>query len=109
VQTRLPTKPQRPPFTLRAQGQPIFNPQEVSTIKTSHSRRTQFLRINYFLPGKIAGKAATFLLDTKCTTNLLSRRLFDIFSAKDKAYHDEHGMSANDSFIPIYGIVELTV
>jgi len=38
-----------------------------------------------FLPGKLAGKAATFLLNTGCTTNLLSRRLFDTLNARDRA------------------------
>jgi len=34
-------------------------------------------RSSYFLPGKMAGKAVTFLLDSGYTTNLLSRQLFD--------------------------------
>jgi len=36
---------------------------------------------SYFLPGKIAGKPANFLLDSGCTTNLLSRQFFDTLSA----------------------------
>jgi len=35
-----------------------------------------------FLPGKIASKPAKFLLDTGCTTNLLSRQFFDTLSAQ---------------------------
>jgi len=54
---------------------------------------------SYFLPSKLAGKAGPFLLDTGCTTNLLSRRLFDTLSARDRAnlkpYEGEHGMLAD--------------
>jgi len=67
---------------------------------------------SYFLPGKLAGKAATFLLDTGCTTILLSRRLFDTLSAKDRAnlepYEGEHGTLVDGSCIPFYGVIELT-
>jgi len=67
---------------------------------------------SYFLPGKLAGKAATFLLDTGYTTNLLSRRLFDTLSARDRAslepYDGEQGTLADGSCIPFYGVVELT-
>jgi len=66
---------------------------------------------SYFLPGKLAGKAVTILLDTGCTTNLLSRRLFDTLSARDRAnlepYEGEHGTLADGSCIPFYGVVEL--
>ena len=65
-----------------------------------------------FLPCKLAGKAATVLLDTGCTTNILSRRLFDTLSARDWAnlepYEEEHGKLANGSRIPFYGVIELT-
>jgi len=67
---------------------------------------------SYFLPGKIAGKVVTFLLDSGCTTNLLSRQLFETLSARDKAglepYDREHGMLTDGSCVPFYGIVELT-
>jgi len=67
---------------------------------------------SYFLPGKLAGKAATFLLDTGCTTNLLSQRLFDTLSARDRAslkpYEGEHGTLTNGSCIPFYGVIQLT-
>jgi len=51
-------------------------------------------------PGKLAEKAVTFLLDT----NLLSRRLFDTLSARDRAslepYEGEHSTLADGSCIP---------
>jgi len=67
---------------------------------------------SHFLPGKLASKAATFLLDTRWTTNLLSWRLFDTLSARDQAnlepYEGEHGTLADGSCIPFYGVIELT-
>jgi len=67
---------------------------------------------SYFLPSKIAGKAATFLLDSGCTTNLISRQLFDTLSAKlwgkMEPYKEEYGTLADESCIPFYGVVELT-
>jgi len=66
---------------------------------------------SYFLPGKLAGKAATFLLDTGCTTNLLSRRLFDTLNARDRAnlepYEGEQSTLAGGSCIPFYEVIEL--
>jgi len=59
---------------------------------------TQLYGSSYFLPSKLGGKAVTFLLDTRRTTNLLSQRLFDTLSARDKAslesYEGELGMLA---------------
>jgi len=66
---------------------------------------------SYFLPGKIAGKAVTFLLDSGCTMNLISCQLFDTLSAKLRGemepYDGEYGTLADRSCIPFYGIVEL--
>jgi len=61
----------------------------------NRSVSAQPYRSSYFLPSKLAGKAATFLLNTECTTNLLSWHLFDTLSARDWAnlepYEEEHG------------------
>ena len=66
---------------------------------------------SYFLPGKVAGKSATFLIDTGCTTNLLSKRLFDSLSSKDRQemqpYEGAHGTLADGSCIPFYGVITL--
>jgi len=67
---------------------------------------------SYFLPKKIAGKPTNFLLDSGCTTNLLSRQFFDTLSAKVRdglePYKEEHGTLADGSCILFYGIIELT-
>jgi len=55
--------------------------QVVSPPETNRSRSTQPYGSSYFLPGKLLCKTATFLLDIGCTTNLLSRRLFDTLGA----------------------------
>jgi len=78
----------------------------------SRSVSAQPFGSNYFLPNKITGKAATFLLDTGCTTNFLSRRLFDTLNARDMAniepYEGEHNTLADRSCITYYGVIELT-
>jgi len=85
---------------------------EVSPQETNRSVSAQPYGSNYFLPGKLAGKAVNFLLDTGCTTNLLSRRLFDTLSARDRAslepYEGEHGTLADGLCISFYGVIELT-
>jgi len=59
--------------------------------------RTQPHGNSYFLPGKIAGKAATFLLDSGCTTNLISRQLFDTLSAKVRSELEPYDGESQDS------------
>jgi len=85
---------------------------EVPPQETNHSVSAQPYGSSYFLSGKLAGKAVTFLLDTGCTTNLLIRGLFDTLSARDTAslepYEGEHGTLAYESCIPFYGVRELT-
>jgi len=51
---------------------------------------------SYFLPSKFAGKAAPFLLDTGCTTNLL------------EPYDGKHRTLADGWSIPFHGVIELT-
>jgi len=91
---------------------PQLHAHEASPPDMNRSVSAQPHGISYFLPGKLAGKAATFLLDTGCTTNLLSRHLFDTLSAKDRAnlepYNGEHGTLAGGSCILFYGVIELT-
>jgi len=67
---------------------------------------------SYFLPGKVTGKAVTFLLDSGCTTNLLSRRVFDTLPLKEKKglafYTGEPGTLADGPSIQFDGVIELT-
>jgi len=87
---------------------------EVSPARAWHGERVrvQHHGNSYFLPGKIAGKAATFLLDSGCTTNLISRQLFDTLSARVRSemepYDGEYGTLADGLCIPFYGIIKLT-
>jgi len=85
--------------------------QVVSPPETNRSRSTQPYGSSYFLPRKLSGKAVTFLLDTGCTTNLLSRRLFDTLGARERTslepYKGAHGTSADGSCIPFYGLISL--
>jgi len=67
---------------------------------------------SFFLPGHIAGKPAHFLLDSDCTTKILSRQFFDTLGVAIKRrlvpYEGDHGTLADRSCIPFYGIIELT-
>jgi len=78
---KLPSQSQKTPIVSKTTRRPAVRTQGVSPPETNRSRSTQPYGSSYFLPGKISGKAATFLLDTGCTTNLLSRRLFDTLGA----------------------------
>jgi len=66
---------------------------------------------SFFLPEHIAGKPAHFLLDSGCTTNILSRQFFDTFGAAIKKrlapYEGGHGILADGLCIPFCGIIEL--
>jgi len=66
---------------------------------------------SFFLPGHIAGKPAHFLLDSGCTTNILSRQFFDTLGVAIKRrlapYEGGPGTLADGSCIPFCGIIEL--
>jgi len=85
---------------------------EVSPLEVNRSVSAQPYGSSYFSPGKLAGKTATFLLDTGYTTNLLSWRFFDTLNAGDRAnlepYEGEHGMLADGSCILFYEVIRLT-
>jgi len=106
---KLRSQPQKTPVVSMIKKRPAVRTQVVSSPKTNHFRSTQPYESSYFLPGKILGKAATFLLDTGCTTDLLSRRLFDILGARERAslepYKGAHGSLASGSCIPFYSLI----
>ena len=108
---KLPSQSQKTPVVCKTKRRPVVRTQEVFPPETDRPRSTQPYGSSYFLPGKISGKAATFLLDTGCTTNLLSRRLFDTLGAQERAslepYEGAHGTLADGSCIPFYGIITL--
>jgi len=109
----VPFLPPRPVCNRRQLPPPRLTAREVSPVRVQPQRvRTQPHGNSYFLPVKIAGRAATFLLDSGCTTNLISRQLFDTLSAKVRCelepYDGEYGTLADGSCIPFSGIIELT-
>ena len=50
----------------------------------------------YFMPGKVEGKGCQFLLDTGCSTNILSKRMFNLLQP-----------STRNRLIPINSIASL--
>jgi len=103
--------PSFPPQLVRSRRQPLI-PRPTAREVQPRQVRTQPHGSSYFLPAKIAGKPATFLLDSGYTTNLLSRQFFDTLSTKVRnglePYEGEYGTLADGSCIPFYGISELT-
>ena len=65
---------------------------------------------SYFLSGKLEGKPVQFLIDTGCTTNLLSKHVFDrlpewIKSSLEES--DSHGVMADGTQFPFCGVLRL--
>ena len=53
---------------------------------------------SYFLPGKLEGRPVQFLVDTGCTTNLLSKQVFDRLPERVRSCleeSDSHGIMAD--------------
>ena len=67
---------------------------------------------SFFLPGKVMGRPVQFLIDTGCTSNLLSRHVFDRLPTEMKNRLQErtdHGMMADGSPLEFYGLLTLPV
>ena len=67
---------------------------------------------SYFIPGRIEGRPAQFLLDTGCTTNLIGKHMFDKLPEHLRATKEEytrHGLLADGTRLPFYGIIRLDV
>lgn len=65
---------------------------------------------SYFLPGRIESKVVQFLVDTGCTTNLISKHVFDRLptDVKERLQEsDTHGVMADGTQLPFYGIIKL--
>ena len=67
---------------------------------------------SYFIPGKIEGKPVLCLLDTGCTTNLIGKHVFDHLPEGLRSQlveSDTHGMMADGTRLPFYGVVPLRI
>jgi hypothetical protein len=66
---------------------------------------------SYYLPGKLEGKPALFLVDTGCNTNLMSRKMFDTLPERVRRQlleSDSHGLMADGTQLPFYGLLTVT-
>ena len=64
-----------------------------------------------FVPGRVAGESLSFLVDTGCTHNLLSRMVFDCLPAKTRqqmVYKKTMAAMANGSGLHIYKSIGLS-
>ena len=69
-------------------------------------------RASYFIPGKVEGRPAQFLLDTGCTTNLLAKHVFDRLPERIRSQRKEyasHGLLADGTRLPFFGMIRLSV
>ena len=69
-------------------------------------------RSSYFLPGKAAGQAMLYLVDTGCNTNLVSKRVFDHLPKhiqEQRMKCETHGQMADGTKLPFYGVVQIPI
>ena len=65
---------------------------------------------SYFVSGKLGGRQVHCLLDTGCTTNILSKRSFDRLPSRIKETLEakkSHGAMADETTLPFYGAIKL--
>ena len=63
---------------------------------------------SFFLPGRVGGLSIQVLVDTGCTTNLLSKRIFDQLPRSIQAGREEyvaHGIMANGARLAFSGLL----
>ncbi len=86
-----------------------MTPPEPEVQQTSATERPY--QPSYFLPGKVEGRAALFLFDTGCNTNLLAKHVFDLLPARLRQFLEpchSHGVMADGTRLPFYGIITLS-
>ena len=65
-----------------------------------------------FLPGKVEKVPVQILVDTGCTTNLLSKKVFDRLARGTRATlepYDSHGVMADGTRMSFYGLIRLPI
>ena len=85
--------------------EPVERPREtkVQVVERPYATR-------YFLSGELGDKQVQFLVDTGCTTNLLSKQVFDKLPEQMKHSLEEsksHGTMFDGTKLPFYGMVRL--
>ena len=85
---------------------------EISPVEATGEAVAQVLEqpytTSYFLPGKLERRAVRFLIDTGCTTNLLSKHVLDQLPERIKSgveESDSHGIMADGTQLPFYGVL----
>ena len=101
-----PPTPQQVTHDVQAAGhgsQTVHGPARVATHSYGYSS-------SLFVPGRVGGRNLTFLIDTGCTHNLLSRSVFDRLPAPIKErmrVQESTAAMADGSGLPIYGSIRL--
>ena len=98
----------------RRQSAAIGTQAEESQLEVTEDAVIQVLErpysTSYFLSGKLEERPVKFLVDTGCTTNLLSMHVFDrlperVSNVLEKS--DSHGIMADGTQLPFYGVLRL--
>ena len=100
-QTESPTSPPRSRIFVPPQRLPCEAP-------TIH-QLTRPHQSSFFLPGRVGIVAVQILVDTGCTTNLLSKRIFDQLPKNTQAAKEEyatHGIMTNVARLAFSGLLQ---
>ena len=80
-----------------------LEPQEVRQLERPHGP-------SCFLPGKVGKVPVVILVDTGCTTNLMSKRIFDKLdraTRESREDYESHGVMADGTRMPFFGLVKV--
>ena len=101
-------------LTGRRQSAAVEAQAKESSVKVTEGAVFQVLKqpytTSYLLSGKLEGKPVQFLVDTGCTTNLLSKHVFERLPERVKnglEDSDSHGIMADRTQLPFYGVLRL--
>lgn len=98
----------------------IYRPSSIISPIVSDSHQNKVMRdtttqaierpykVGYFLPLKLEGRPAQFLIDIRCATNLLSKKIFDQLPMRMKELLEKsqsHGLLADRTQLPLSRVI----
>ena len=106
------TKPAAQPKPRKVSSKDRQLPTEESDVEQAQQIFDRPHQASYFIPGKVEGRPAQFLLDTGCTTNLLGKHVYDRLPEAVRSQrrdYAKHGLLADGTRLPFYGILQLNI
>ena len=83
----------------------VPEPQKVTQLERPH-------KSTWFLPGKVGRVPVQILVDTGCTTNLLSKKVFDKLDKATRETiepHESYGIMASGAKMPFFGLIRTSL